>query len=138
MAEQSLRRSPALATEILKGVAFGLALGIFTAGAAALRLVFAGQGTPWREVLRLYGVAVAFYLGAGVLGGMLYGILAPIRHLYLGKCLTAYLILLLVYAGGSAVVLPLVGEPRPDHVIFTIWAILCLFLAPLYVWLLKE
>jgi hypothetical protein len=139
MSQRKPQQPRALGAEILTGVALGVGLAIFFACVAAVRLVWGAQGAPWREVLGLYGWAIAFYLIAGVLGGVLYGVLSPIRHLCVGKYLTAYLILLLVYGGGTATILPLLEtEPVPVRQLLVVWAVLGLFLAPVYVWILKD
>jgi hypothetical protein len=128
-----------LSAEILGGVALGLGVAVFFASIAAARLIWGGQGAPWQEVLGQYGRAVAFYLVAGLLGGALYGLLSPIRHVYIGKYLTAYLILLLVYGGGTATIMPLLERaPVPVGRLVGVWAVLCLFLAPVYVLMLKD
>jgi hypothetical protein len=127
-----------LSAEILSGVGLGLFFALGFAGIAGLALLWGAQGAPWQEVLGLYGWVVAFYLVAGVLGGALYGLLAPIRKVYVGKYLTAYLILLLVYGGATATILPLLEKTAvPVAQLVGIWAVLCLFLAPVYVWMLK-
>lgn len=128
-----------LSTEVVAGIGMGLAIAVLLALVAAIRLALGGQGTPWREVLGAYGWVVVFYLVSGIAGGTIYGLLAPIRHLYIGKYLTAYLILMVVYGGGAIVVSPLFGAgPAPVGPVLVICAILALFLAPLYVRLLKD
>ena len=139
MLQRKHKEPGALSAEVRSGVTLGVGVALCFAGIAAVGLLWGGQGAPWREVVHLYGWAVVFYLVAGVLGGALYGVLSPIRHLYLRKYLTAYLILLLVYGGGSAAVLPLLETgPVPVPGLLLMWAILALFLAPVYVWLLKD
>ena len=139
MLQQKPRQPRTLSTEILGGAALGVGVAFFFACVAALRLIWGAQGAPWREVLGLYGWAVVFYLAAGVLGGALYGLLSPIRHVYVGKYLTAYLILLLVDGGGTATLLPLLeSAPVPVGRLLVVWAVLWLFLAPVYVWILKD
>ena len=80
---------------------------------------------------------VAFYYAAGTTGGALFGLLQPWRTRYAGKFLTAYLLLFLVYGGGTAVFLPMLNRvddrPLPLWVMLAVWAILCLVLAPIYV-----
>ena len=80
---------------------------------------------------------IAFYYAAGLVGGALFGALQPWRTRYAGRFLTAYLILFLVYGGGTAVFLPMfhaTGErPVPLSVMLKVWACVCLVLAPLYV-----
>jgi hypothetical protein len=85
-------------------------------------------------------LAAAFYLVAGILGGALYGLLRPLRDRYLGRLLTAYLILVLVYGGGTAALWPLLRENAGRAtlpVMLGVWAVLALPLAPLYVWVLR-
>lgn len=81
--------------------------------------------------------AIAFYFGAGIAGGALFGLLRPIQHRYAGKLVTAYLLLFLVYGGGSVAMLPILTrddpDPVPPKILLTMWAVICLLLAPLYV-----
>lgn len=80
---------------------------------------------------------IAYYFGAGAAGGAAFGLLRPMQHRYVGKFLTAYLVLFLVYGGGTAVVLPAMNEagekPVPVAALVGVWAVLCLVLAPIYV-----
>ena len=85
---------------------------------------------------------IAYYFGAGAAGGAAFGLLRPMQHRYVGKFLTAYLILLLVYGGGTAVVLPTMNEdgakPVPVATLVGAWAVLCLILAPIYVRITRD
>ena len=118
-----------------EGVILGLGAGFFFSFIAGLRLltVAASRGGVG-EVFVMWGLATAFYLSVGVLGGLIFGALRPLRDGYWGKFLTAYLILFLVYGGGTAAVFPLIKEdPVPLRVLIPLWAVLCLVLAPIYV-----
>ena len=85
--------------------------------------------------------AVLFYLLAGTLGGALYGWLRPARHALWGRLVTAYLILFLLYGGGSAAFYPLFISADTDYakvplwLLLAAWAALCFVLAPVYVFL---
>ena len=115
------------------GLAFATAFSAFVLLMALLRgsTVYEGLGglTTWR--------VIAYYFAAGVMGGTVFGLLRPIQHRYLGKFVTAYLILFLVYGGGTAMMLPFLnkreGGPIPLSVLLAAWAVFCLLLAPVYV-----
>ena len=85
---------------------------------------------------------VAFYYAAGAMGGALFGLLKPWRTRYAGKLITAYLLLFLVYGGGTAVFLPIFYPPSerslPLWFYLALWAVLCLVLAPIYVAMFKK
>jgi hypothetical protein len=85
---------------------------------------------------------IGYYCGAGAAGGAAFGLLRPMQHRYVGKFLTAYLILLLVYGGGTAVVLPAMNEDGaktvPVAALVGAWAVLCLILAPIYVRITRD
>ena len=98
------------------------------------------KGAPGQATL-VWLAAVAFYFIAGTLGGALYGLLRPLRTKLWGRLLTAYLILFLVYGGSSIGFYPLfvVADPEirqvPVLLMVEIWAVLCIILAPFYVFL---
>ena len=85
---------------------------------------------------------IALYFGAGLAGGALFGLLRPIQHRYAGKLVTAYLLLFLVYGGGSVVMLPFLTRGDPDPVplklLLVVWAVICVILAPMYVRLTRN
>ena len=61
------------------------------------------------------------------------GALRPLQSTYIGKFLTAYLILFLVYGGGTAALTPLMKDlpPVPLSTMLAVWSVLCLVLAPI-------
>ncbi len=82
---------------------------------------------------------VTFYYVAALVGGTVHGLLRPLRERYWGKLLTAYLLLYLVYGGGTIVFWPMMNRsvnsagPVPLSFMLLAWAVLCLVLAPIYV-----
>ena len=78
-----------------------------------------------------------FYYSAGVTGGTLVGLLRPIQHRYVGRFITAFLTLFLVYGGCSLVFLPALNEESANPVsakfMLVACALLSLIVAPLYV-----
>src|SRR2546422_2676274 len=100
--------------------------------------VGARQGAP-SPALLIWVAAVFFYVLAGTVGGALYGWLRPARNVLWGRLLTAYLILFLVYGGGSIAFYPLFvsvdqGVAKvPLLLLVAVWAVLCLLLSPVYV-----
>jgi hypothetical protein len=79
---------------------------------------------------------MVYYLVAGYLGGALFGLLRPLRNCYLGRVLIAYLLLVLVYGGGTVAFYPLIAQrPNPSSLaeLLIAWAVLSLILAPIYV-----
>jgi hypothetical protein len=91
-----------------------------------------GAGLAWVSI-------VLFYYASGTAGGALYGALRPIQDRYTGQLLTAYLILFLIYGGGTVTLLP-VFRPQATEAfgpLLAVWAIVCLVLAPVYVRIVK-
>jgi hypothetical protein len=113
--------------------AVGLSV-IATAGIA----VGVAKGAPGEAAL-VWLTAVAFYFIAGTLGGALYGWLRLFRTKLWGRLLTAYLILFLVYGGGSMAFYPLFAATDPEIrrvpvlLMVGIWAVLSVILSPFYV-----
>jgi hypothetical protein len=127
---------------VFLGVAWGFGLAtcfsIFVLLLAILRgsTVYENYGglTTWR--------VIALYFATGLVGGVVFGLLRPLTNRYAGKLFTAYLLLFLVYGGGTAVLLPLMNKgdstPTPLGELLIVWAIICLPLAPAYVWVVRS
>jgi hypothetical protein len=123
----------------------GVGRGLFTATAFSViaLVILSLSGSARNEPQAVSpGHIVLFYYCAGVLGGIVFGLLRPMRTQYLGKLLTAYLILFLVYGGGTAAFLPFMNassdRPVPLRSILFLWAGLCALLAPVYVNVFKQ
>ena len=114
----------------------------FSVIATAAIAVGVAKGAAGQAIL-IWLAAVAFYLIAGALGGAVYGWLRPARGKLWGRLLTAYLILFLVYGGGSVAFYPLfvLADPEirdvPLLLMVGAWAVFCLALAPVYVFMLS-
>lgn len=119
-----------LSDQIRIGVARGLVIATAFSAFVLLTARFRTSAEPTLQI-------VGFYYGGGVAGGVTFGLLSPWRHTYAGKLLTAYLILFLIYGGGTTVFLPVINQnhirPIPLTTLLTVWAILCVILAPIYV-----
>ena len=129
-----------------KQVPGGIRLGLqFAAGfsvlAAAACVVGALKQGQWHDALWLWASATFFYAAAGSVGGALFGWLRPVQDRVWGRYLTAYLILVLVYGGGTLAFWPLLTDGKTDGpsrlFMLTAWAIIALFLAPVYVLMFK-
>ena len=85
---------------------------------------------------------IGFYYVAGLVGGAIFGLLRRLRSRYVGRYLSAYLVLLLVYGGGTAVFYESMNrhdsDPPPLLALVGIWALVCLVLAPFYVYLFRD
>ena len=121
---------------IKNGLGFATIYSAFALGMALLRgsTDYESGPTTWQTIV--------FYYLAGVLGGTIFGLLRPLRNRYAGRYLTAYLILFLVYGGGTSVLLPTLqrgdSDPIPLRNLLLLWAVLCLILAPLYVHAFRD
>ncbi len=121
--------------DVREGAVLGIGLGILLSGIAALRLLVAtaARGQAGEEV-RVWALATAFYLAAGLIGGIIFGLFRPLRDRYWGQFLTAYLILFLVYGGGTVAFLGLIENNGASlRTLLPVWAMICLALAPIYV-----
>ena len=128
--------------DVREGIRTGLRYATgFSVIATAAIAVGVAKGAAGQAVL-IWLAAVAFYFIAGTLGGALYGWLRPARSRLWGRLLTAYLILFLIYGGGSVAFYPLfvLADPTirevPVLLMVGVWAVFCLVLAPVYVLLL--
>ena len=125
--------------DVREGIRTGLryAAGLSVIATAAIAVGVA-RGAAGQAVV-IWLAAVACYFLAGTLGGALYGWLRPARSKLWGRLLTAYLVLFLVYGGGSVAFYPLfvLADPTiravPVLPMVGFWAVLCLGLAPVYV-----
>ncbi len=125
--------------DVRDGIRTGLRYALtFSIIATVAIVVGTRQGAPGQALL-IWLVAVFFYVLAGTFGGALYGWLRPARNVLWGRLLTAYLILFLVYGGGSIAFYPLFVSADQDLakvpilLLVAVWALLCLVLAPVYV-----
>lgn len=116
--------------KVLIGLAFASCFSLVATLPIAVGWV---NGTDVRPLLWVY----PFYFAAGAAGGALVGLLAPMQHRYLGRVLSAYLVVYLVYGGGTVAFLPLLtaegnerGISLPAMLGFI--AVVSLFLAPVY------
>lgn len=127
--------------DVRGGVIQGILMAIGFSVLAGAGLLFGGAQAELGDVWRVWLLATAFYLVAGTLGGAVFGWLRPFRRHYWGKALTAYLILFLVYGGGTAAFWPMISDGRAGPTLATmlmVWAVLSAVLAPLYVWMSKS
>jgi hypothetical protein len=134
-------RSVGLRRNVRWGIGWGLGFAAALSAFVGLMAVLRGS-TSYEEVSGLSTWHVlAYYFGAGLAGGVLVGLLRPYQHHYWGKYLTAYLALLLVYGGGTAVFLPMLTADAPGPSLTTMllgWAVVCVFLAPVYVRVFRD
>jgi hypothetical protein len=129
--------------DVWTGVLIGL---LFAGGFAGIATIILGfrailGGFPLPDVVETWVTAVAFYLVSGALGGAVYGALRPIQHRRLGQLVTAYLILLLVYGGGTVALWPTMqqeGTTGSLRTLLAVWAVLAAILAPIYVHVIKN
>ena len=120
---------------IFVGLGFATILSLFVLVMAVLRgsTVYESMGAlnTWQ--------IIAFYYAAGVLGGSVHGLLAPLRDRYVGKLLNAYLLLLIVYGGATTAFWPMFtadqdpGDPVTIGQMWLVWLVLALPLSPIYV-----
>jgi cytochrome bd-type quinol oxidase subunit 2 len=129
-------------SNVREDVGGSVAMGLLMAtGFSAFVLVMAllRGSTVYDDVggMRTWQIIV-FYYSAGVVGGIVHGLLRPLRERYWGKLLTAYLLLFLVYGGGTIAFWPMMSQdfdsPRLTlGLMLKAWGVLCLVLAPIYV-----
>ena len=117
-------------TAIRDGILRGL---LIATAFSAFVLLTAASRDPREPVWQIVG----YYYAAGLLGGAIFGLLRPWQNRYAGKLLTAYLVLFLIYGGGTTVFLPTINQryTRPLSLasLLSVWAVLCAVLAPIYV-----
>jgi hypothetical protein len=120
--------------QVLRNVFVGLAIAAgFSVLATIPILVGAIRSANVLSLLWVY----PFYFAAGAAGGAIVGLLAPIQHRYLGRLLTAYLVVYLVYGGATVAFWPLLSADRgargPSLVsMLGAWTVIALFVAPVY------
>jgi hypothetical protein len=133
---RSRRRLAETSIDLRGGVAAGLWFAAFFSIVAGARLLMAAlnRGEAGGAV-RVWALASGFYVVAALAGGALYGLLRPIQGRYVGKVITAYVLLLLVYGGAFVTVAwliePEVAAELPS--MLKLLVVLCIPLAPLYV-----
>ena len=76
-----------------------------------------------------------FYLIGGIGGGALVGLLRPLQDRYWGRLISAYLVLVLIYGGGTLTLLPMLVDADPSSVrgAAAAWLVVSLIGAPIYV-----
>ena len=129
--------------DVRDGVRIGVRYAIWFSVIATVLLAIAARNGPPAQVAQLWLAVIAFYFVAGVLGGALYGWLRTVRDRLWGRLLTAYLVLFLVYGGGTLAFMPLFRSLDTDFAnvpvlfLMALWAVLCVLLAPIYVFMLR-
>ena len=119
------------------GIRYAIGLSVVATAAIAIGLAKGAAG----QAALIWIAAIAFYFIAGVLGGALYGLLRPARDKLWGRLVTAYLLLFLVYGGGTLGFWPLFMSVDPTFkrvpvlLVVGVWAGLSLILAPAYVFM---
>ena len=137
----TIRSSAERSEDISKGIRAGLRLAVALGVIASVILVINAVQTRNGNPLSTWLFVVVFYIVAGILGGALFGLLRPLRHRYLGRVVIAYLLLVLVYGGGSFAFYPLIARrPNPPSLatLLIAWAAVSLILAPIYVAIAKN
>ena len=127
--------------DVSKGVDRGMQFaGGFSLIATVLAIITVASEGDLLEGLLALVLLIVFYFAIGAAGGALYGWMRPIQDRYWGKFLTAYLIVFLVYGGGTIAFWPLLEDMRqvPLAWLLGAWAILSIVLAPAYVAVAKR
>lgn len=136
MGHVRVHRSSAQRTQdVRQGVRAGLRLAIGLAAVASVIIMINAIHSPSGNPFVAWLLVLAFYLIAGVLGGGLFGLLRPLGKRFWGRALIAYLVLVLVYAGGTVALYPLISQrPNPPSLsgLLITAAILCVIMAPVY------
>ena len=126
--------------EVRSGIGWGIAFATCFSALVVLMAVLRGS-TRYPDGLATWHV-LAFYYSAGILGGAVYGLLRPWQHRRIGKLTSAWVILYLVYGGGTIAFYPLVsssaGRSMPPLGLLIAWAVICAVLAPAYVKMFSE
>ena len=133
------RLPPDVPGGVLRGLASALAFTIIAA--VSLAIAAAARRLDPGFALRTWLLATAFYWVTGAAGGALYGWLRPLRDRYVGKLLTAYLLLVLVYGGGTAAFWPILPHTPGDLTLagmLVVWLVFAIPLAPMCVWIFSR
>lgn len=118
-----------------RGIRTGLRVALGLAVVATIMMCIYAIVDARGQLFGWWFLALVFYGVFGVLGGALLGLLRPLARWYPGRVLIAYLLLLLVYGGGSTALYPLIAlRPNPPPLVdlLVTGALLCVVLAPLY------
>ena len=130
---QFWRPRTSLRKDLVIGLGWGLGLAAMFSAFILVMAVVRGSTVYDRYDGVTTWAVIVYYFSAGAAGGAFFGLLRPIQHRYIGKFITAYVILFLVYGGGTAVFLTASSEDPPLSSLLKWWAVLCLVLAPIYV-----
>jgi hypothetical protein len=118
----------------------GLRLATGLGGIATVVIAINALQARTLNAVLVWPIVMVFYLVFGFLRGALFGLLRPLGNRYVGRLLIAYLLLMLVYAGGTVAFYPLIAQrPNPPSLaeLLIAWAVLSLILAPFYVAMVK-
>ena len=129
-------RAEAVRSGIVLGIAFATFFSAIVLVMAVARgsVRYPGGLTTWH--------VLAFYYGAGIVGGAVFGLLRPWQDRYIGRLASAWVVLYLVYGGATIVFYPMIkpnaASPLPPSGLLIAWAVLCVILAPFYVKLFAD
>jgi len=143
LSEATMQADSRLPRDVPGGLMRGLvaAFGFTVIAAVSLAIAAAVGRLAPGFALRTWLLATAFYWVVGAAGGALYGWLRPFRDRYVGKLLTAYLLLVLVYGGGTAAFWPVLPHTAGDLTLpamLGVWLVFAALLAPMCVWFFSR
>ncbi len=128
------------AHEVRSGIALGLAFATFFSAIVLVMAALRGS-MQYPDGLTTWHV-LAFYYGAGIVGGATFGLLRPWQNRYVGRLASAWVVLYLVYGAGTVVFYPMIKSgaagPLPPRGLLIAWAVFCVILAPFYVKLFSD
>jgi hypothetical protein len=128
-----MRRSGDLWRRVRSGVGFGLFFATLLAAFVVVAQLLRG-GAPNALGIPLAAI-VGFYLAAGVVGGAVYGLMAPLRRTFLGRAFIAFVLLNLVYGSGMAAFTDALREGAGPFVLMPIF---CAPFALLYAAMFRD
>jgi hypothetical protein len=127
---------PSVAANVAWGVKYGLGFATMLSVLVGILALLSGSAANGKHAALDAGTIIGFYYVVGTVGGVAAGLMRPLTRFYLGRIAMAYVVLFIVYGGGTLALYPAFskGDSDPPAIssLLLVWAAICVVLAPIY------
>lgn len=127
---------PSVTANVSWGVKYGLGFATMLSVLVGILALLSGSAADGKHAGLDAGTIIGFYYVVGIAGGVAAGLMRPLTRFYVGRVAMAYVVLFIVYGGGTIALYPAFskGDSDPPSIssLLLVWAVICVVLAPIY------